>query len=102
MPFAWGHDSCQIIINNVDKKAEGTFQIVFLAHLAAEVIESCIMESPANLGGDIKVGSDGLFEVIVAGTGVKGGDRGLIGLNSSDAAVAKDRRSTLVGEASSW
>lgn len=60
------------------------------------------METTANLGGDIKVGSGSLFEVIVAGTGIKGGDRGLIGLNSSDAAVAKERSLTLVGEASSW
>ncbi|KAI4111333.1 MAG: hypothetical protein LQ345_006813, partial [Seirophora villosa] len=70
VPFAWGHDTCQIIINNVEDRAEGTFQLVLLAHLAAEIMESCIVETPANLGGDVRVGPGGEFEVVVAGTEV--------------------------------
>ncbi|KAL9017084.1 MAG: hypothetical protein Q9185_005595 [Variospora sp. 1 TL-2023] len=71
VPYAWGHASCQIIINNLYPGAEDTFQLVLLAHMAAEVMESCIVESPANLGGDVRLGQDMKFEVVVAGTGLR-------------------------------
>lgn len=57
-------------------------------------MENCILESPANLGGDVHVGSRSLFEVIVAGTGVESGGWGVIGLNRSDVAVEGEKVDT--------
>lgn len=94
VPSAWTLDSCVILINNVRPHAEGTFPIALLAHLAAEVTESCIRESPANLGGDVGVGSGMDFDVTVAGLGTKSGEWGFAG-NASDVAVAKERRSNV-------
>lgn len=68
VPFVWGHQSCQIIINNIEPHAEDTFQTVLLAHLAAEVMEGCIVDTSASLGGDVKLGSRNQFELMVAGT----------------------------------
>ena len=95
VPFAWGHDSCQIVINNLIPNAEDTFPIVLLAHLAAEVMEPCVMNSPAALGGDVKLGSHRQFEVLVAGTGLKDGSQDVTGGNTSDAATEAERRSLL-------
>ncbi|KAI4174367.1 MAG: hypothetical protein LQ343_002301 [Gyalolechia ehrenbergii] len=82
VPFAWGHDSCQIIINNLTPHAEATFPIVLIAHLAAEIAEACIVQTPANLGGDIKIGDHDQFEVILAGTGVRNGRLDVVDGNS--------------------
>ncbi|KAL8940073.1 MAG: hypothetical protein Q9216_003011 [Gyalolechia sp. 2 TL-2023] len=84
VPFAWGHDSCQIVINNITPHAEATFPIVLIAHLAAEIAEACIVGTPANLGGDVKLGAHGQFEVIVAGTGLTNGRLKVADGNRSD------------------
>ncbi|KAL8737211.1 MAG: hypothetical protein Q9181_001895 [Wetmoreana brouardii] len=78
VPFAWGHNTCQIIINNVIPHASGNYPFVMLAHLAAEVMEACVLESPARLGGEVRLGSQDQFEILVSGTGLKTGDWGVI------------------------
>lgn len=92
VPFAWGHDSCQIIINNLTPNAEDTFSIVLIAHLAAEITEACIMSTPAKLGGDVKVGDQDLFEVIVAGTGLKSEASDVVDGQLSAESVAVEKR----------
>ncbi|KAL8830678.1 MAG: hypothetical protein Q9170_005630 [Blastenia crenularia] len=101
VPFAWGHDSCQIIINNLTPDADDTFPIVLIAHLAAEVTEACIVEQTASLGGDVKLGHD-QFEVIVAGTGVKNGDQGVARSSGTGNAVAVGRRGLPFAVPKSW
>ena len=93
IPFAWGHDSCQIVLSNIDTAphAEAVFPFVFLAHLAAEVMESCVLESPAKLGGNVVLGTDDDFEVIVAGTGHSPGPGRVRGEDGGQAAVAVER-----------
>ncbi|KAL8714365.1 MAG: hypothetical protein Q9220_001698 [cf. Caloplaca sp. 1 TL-2023] len=77
VPFAWGHDSCQIVIKNNEPDAEDTFPMVLIAHLAAEIIEACILDGPVDLGGDVDVGEHNQFSIIVAGTGIRIGDWGV-------------------------
>ncbi|KAI4098257.1 MAG: hypothetical protein LQ339_006516 [Xanthoria mediterranea] len=73
IPYAWGHGSCQVIIQNLIPRAEETFSFALIAHLGAEVTEACVMDRPGSVGGEVKVGDRDLFQVIVAGTG-NGGD----------------------------
>ncbi|KAL8958470.1 MAG: hypothetical protein Q9183_005827, partial [Haloplaca sp. 2 TL-2023] len=82
-----------IILSNVDAAphAEAVFPFVFLAHMAAEVMESCVLESPAKLGGHVVLGTDGEFEVIVAGTGHSPGPGGVSSADGGQAAVAVER-----------
>lgn len=102
VPFAWGHDSCQIIINNLTPHAEATFPIVLIAHLAAEIAEACIVQTPANLGGDIKIGDHDQFEVILAGTGVRNGRLDVVDGNSNTDVVAVERRMLTSAVGTSW
>lgn len=69
IPYAWGHESCQVIIKNRIPKAEETFSFALIAHLGAEITEACVLDRPGSLGGDVKLGDRDLFEVVVAGTG---------------------------------
>lgn len=92
VPFAWGFDSCQIVINNVTPRAEDTFPMVLIAHLAAEITEACIYRTPGNLGGDVKVGSHDQFEVLVSGTGSKSGVLDAVDGQSSAESLAVEKR----------
>ena len=67
VPFAWSYKSCQIIINNRTPEAEGTFSFALIAHLGAEIVEACVFDRPASLGGDVMLGDGEKFEVVVAG-----------------------------------
>lgn len=67
VPFAWPFNSCQIIINNRTPGAEETFSFALIAHLAAEIVEACVFDRPASLGGDVMLGDGDMFEVVVAG-----------------------------------
>ncbi|KAL8772682.1 MAG: hypothetical protein Q9203_003341 [Teloschistes exilis] len=91
VPFAWGHNSCAITITAAKAHAEGTFQFVLLAHLAAEVMEGCIKDSTSSLGGEAKLGDEDQFEILVTGTGYKPRDLDVIG-NQTDGSVAEQRR----------
>ncbi|KAL8912528.1 MAG: hypothetical protein Q9171_002469 [Xanthocarpia ochracea] len=104
VPFAWGHNACQVIINNLTPTSEATFSFALIAHLAAEITEACVLDSPASLGGDVKVGDGGLFEVIVAGTGVTTGNGGSPNADESEAsaAVAVERRTAGPAIGASW
>ncbi|KAI4247911.1 MAG: hypothetical protein L6R42_009468, partial [Xanthoria sp. 1 TBL-2021] len=68
IPYAWGHESCQVIIKNRIPKAEETFSFALIAHLGAEITEACVLDRPGSIGGDVKLGDRDLFEVVVAGT----------------------------------
>ncbi|KAI4226786.1 MAG: hypothetical protein L6R36_002926 [Xanthoria steineri] len=74
IPHAWGHGSCQVIIQNLIPRAEETFSFALIAHLGAEVTEACVLDRPGSVGGEVKVGDRNLFQIIVAGTG-NGGER---------------------------
>ncbi|KAL8918548.1 MAG: hypothetical protein Q9172_005369 [Xanthocarpia lactea] len=104
VPYAWGHDACQVIINNLTPTSEATFSFALIAHLAAEITEACVLDSPASLGGDVKIGEGGLFEVIVAGTGVTTGNGGTPNADESEAstAVAVKRRTAGPAIGASW
>ncbi|KAL9578221.1 MAG: hypothetical protein Q9212_005856 [Teloschistes hypoglaucus] len=91
VPFAWGHNTCAITITDAKAHAEGTFQFVLLAHLAAEVMEGCIKDSTSSLGGEAKLGDEDQFEILVTGTGYKPRDMGVIG-NETDDSIAEQRR----------
>lgn len=73
IPHAWGHGSCQVIIQNLIPRAEETFSFALIAHLGAEVTEACVLDRPGSVGGEVKVGDRNLFQIIVAGTGNGGG-----------------------------
>ncbi|KAL8695795.1 MAG: hypothetical protein Q9201_007957, partial [Fulgogasparrea decipioides] len=100
VPFAWGHNTCQIIINNVTPHASGDYPLVMLAHMAAEVMESCVRTSPGRLGGDVRLGSQNQFEILVAGTGSKTGDWGVIEGERVAAAAVESRDMPLAVAAS--
>lgn len=102
IPFVWGYDSCQIVIANTEPHAEGTFPFVMIAHLAAEVMQACVLNSPSNLGGDVKLGGRGQFEVLVAGTGMKTGNWDVAGEDRNGAAVAVERREMPHHVGASW
>ncbi|KAI4233167.1 MAG: hypothetical protein LQ352_008275 [Teloschistes flavicans] len=91
VPFAWGHNSCAITITAAKPHADGTFQFVLLAHLAAEVMEGCIKDSMSNLGGEVKLGDEEQFEILVTGTGYPPRDMGVAG-KQIDGPIAVERR----------
>ncbi|KAL8687000.1 MAG: hypothetical protein Q9218_006703 [Villophora microphyllina] len=98
VPFAWGHNSCAITIDNTKPRAVGTFQFVLLAHLAAEIMEGCVMESVTRLGGEAELGDQGQFQILVAGTGLVSGDWGVPG-SDADPSTAVEKRGADVTDA---
>ncbi|KAL8948867.1 MAG: hypothetical protein Q9222_004983 [Ikaeria aurantiellina] len=96
VPFSWGHDSCQIVIKNNVPNAQDTFPMVLIAHIAAEIIEACVFETPAKLGGETDVGGHDQFSVIVASTGAKVGDWGVQFGDDSGVAASVSKREPIL------
>ncbi|KAL8818957.1 MAG: hypothetical protein Q9223_002521 [Gallowayella weberi] len=105
VPFAWAHDTCQVIINNLTPTSEETFSFALIAHLGAEITESCIWENGGRaIGGDVRVGNKELFEVVVAGRQLRAGTQGTLNGTESQAStgVAVGRRGILPTVRTSW
>lgn len=70
VPKVWGCDRCQVVLHalGVDPStAEDTFTLALVAQMASDIIDTCIRDELAQIGGDAKLGPKRIFQVVVAG-----------------------------------